>query len=282
VWITAAPPLTFTEQYSRNDVPITEYTNLSPPLYNAMKFMNDANVAVYPIDARGLFPGFSFADPGITTMVRLAELTGGKPFYADNDLVAGIEEAVDDTEVTYTLAFYTGDEEDGAMHLLRVEMERPGTDLRYRRNYSSTVPVKGLTEKQMQATLNNLVHGPLAATDISITARARRVLNQAGYYVVEVAADASALQLEHVDGRWKGSIDLAITPDVSSKVKGLRQTIAINFTDAGYVGALTNGFIIVNAIKVTNDKGKLISDHLRVVVMDRANGNAGSVRLAVQ
>ena len=84
----------------------------------AARALNDANVALYAVDARGLVVG-NFANarrawgltmPGIDTMNDLAGLTGGRAFYADNGLDSLIEESVEDSELIYTLGFYPSQE----------------------------------------------------------------------------------------------------------------------------------------------------------------------------
>jgi hypothetical protein len=73
----------------------------------AARALNDANVALYAVDARGLVGGFSaifgLTIPGLDTMNTLAGLTGGRAFYADNGLDSLIEESVEDSELIYTL-----------------------------------------------------------------------------------------------------------------------------------------------------------------------------------
>jgi VWFA-related protein len=97
----------------------------------AAKALTNADIAVYPVDARGLMgsglsaagdysdappPEFSgegnehlpsrIAPRNLETMKTLAERTGGKAFYGSNDLSEPIRRAIDDSRATYTLGFY--------------------------------------------------------------------------------------------------------------------------------------------------------------------------------
>ena len=45
--------------------------------------------------------------------------------------------------------------------------------------------------------------------------------------------------------------------------------------------ALNTGIVVVNQIRVTDDKGKLLASNLRLVMMDRATGKNGSVRISL-
>jgi VWFA-related protein len=278
IWITAAPPLTFTQDNERNGVTMTEFSNLSPALFKQMKLMNDANVAIYPIDPRGVL--VSRTDPGITTMIRLAEMTGGKPYYGDNDLSVGIEDAFADTDLTYTLGFYPPEERvAGEVHSLTVAVKQKGADVRYRKSYTTEGPAKPLTDKLRKGTLDLWVNEPLDATEIPIKAAAVASINKPGYYDVEVGIDPSSLMLEQKNGRFVGSFEIAIVPDVEKKPKGLHQVIKVSLTQERLLVAMDSGIIVINQIRATNDKGKLLSKKLHLVVMDQATGKSGSVRI---
>ena len=96
--------------------------------------INQADVSVYPVDARGLMlrHGSNFQ-----AMDRFAESTGGRAYYNGNDVAGSIEDAVADSRSTYTIGFYlSGGERDRRFHTLKVEVDRPGASLRYRRGYS--------------------------------------------------------------------------------------------------------------------------------------------------
>ena len=282
IWITAALPLHFTQDTERNLVASNEYNDMTPQLFKAMKMLNDGNVALYPLDPRGVFPGV-LSDEGVETMIRLADLTGGKAFYADNGLAENLEEAIADTDVSYTLGYYVNEEvQDGAFHNIRVTVARSGADVRYRRGYSATQARKPLTERQRKGTLSDWVVEPLDATGLAVRAQARRIANRPGYYSVEVMVDPAELQLEHKGNHWVGAFDVAIVPNKGTRPKGLEQRIKVNLTQEGYVRALTAGIVVANPIRAADAKGKLIAPELKVVVMDEVNGKAGAVRIPVK
>src|SRR5579872_3457611 len=121
----------------------------------AERALNRANIGLYPVDARGLVglpaqltasgPGFgrtikpgsiSLNPAGLETLKQLADLTGGKAFYDTNDISGAIRTAVEDTAATYTLGFYPdSDSLDGKFHQLKVQLKRPGLEVRSRRGY---------------------------------------------------------------------------------------------------------------------------------------------------
>lgn len=121
VWITGGFP------------PIQGYDRA---IENVLHQINEADVAVYPIDARGLMLGVG-GGSNFPIMDRFAEATGGRAYYNGSDVAGGIEGAIADWRSAYTIGFYLGGaERDRRFHTLKVEVDRPGAVLRYRRGYS--------------------------------------------------------------------------------------------------------------------------------------------------
>ena len=112
----------------------------------AIRALNEADVAVYPVDARGITVSPAFqADRSSTgkrskppkaaggpdfnyeTMETLAEETGGKAFHHINDLSTAIHEAAADARVSYSLAFSPATESlDGSYHKVELTVKRAG------------------------------------------------------------------------------------------------------------------------------------------------------------
>jgi VWFA-related protein len=99
-------------------------TSSGPSFDSAAAAMNDANVALYAVDARPL--PYS-TETNIATMKRFAEATGGKAFYHRNDIDQAILDPMEDSQVAYTLGFYLADDEqDGKFYPLKVSVDRRG------------------------------------------------------------------------------------------------------------------------------------------------------------
>lgn len=153
IWVSSSFPLFIVREHKT--------LNFSDEITRAGRALTDANIAVYPVDARGLGTG-SFltaeqsgqptgsclktgepclpppdrnAPSGIDTMNTLAGLTGGRAFYNTNGIEDSMQQAVSDAEITYTLGFYPVDEPDDSFHRLTVKVTGKGRDVRFRRGY---------------------------------------------------------------------------------------------------------------------------------------------------
>ena len=97
--------------------------------------LNSAGLRVYPVDARGLTMSLS-AHINVDTMQQLAEQTGGKAFYNNNDLGTEMRLALEDSRKGYLLTYAPNNfRADKSFHTIRVKVSRHGVHLRYRRGY---------------------------------------------------------------------------------------------------------------------------------------------------
>src|SRR5262245_19162522 len=110
----------------------------------AAHLMTDANIAVYPVDTHGL----QAPDPprrrrpriGSTlppdAMLRIADDTGGRAFYFNNDLAGSIRTAIADSEVSYMLGFYPSENGfDGKFHNITVKAARNDVEVGHSAGY---------------------------------------------------------------------------------------------------------------------------------------------------
>ena len=110
---------------------------------------NRANTSIYALDPRGLASfGFDInegvgftSDPQmlsatIGTLRSLAETTNGRAIVNQNDLLAGLRQAVKDSNSYYLLGYNsTQTPTDGRFHEIRVRLRRRGLDVRARKGY---------------------------------------------------------------------------------------------------------------------------------------------------
>ena len=145
------------------DVMLTSVTsatdrNYTHDIARTGNLLSDSQVAIYPLDARGLAGSglFNVANGGDsmsagmsqmdreaderlaarTTMLDLAERTGGRAFYNRNDLDGAVRESIDDGSTYYTLGYYPENKNwDGGFRKIQIKLLRSGVKLRYRIGY---------------------------------------------------------------------------------------------------------------------------------------------------
>lgn len=275
VWLSSSFPAQTTDMRSRNGKQLIEHKEFSREIGKAVRALNDANIAVYPIDPRDPITAGLLAE-GIDSMNLFAGGTGGRAFYGISDLTTAIKTAVEDSEVTYALGFYPGDIKlDGSYHSLSVKVARKGVDLRARKGYYAT-DLKQPTEKQTLESLRDIFATPLEATGIGMIARLDPYARQAGVQQLTMTFNLQELHLEKEKNNWVALIHLATYFPSAQKPNGTEESIKITLTEQRLKESLANGYTIQRLVIVGNRKGDL-----RLAVQDRVTGAAGSVKLAL-
>jgi hypothetical protein len=275
VWITSSFAAQTTDIRSHNGHDTIEHKEFSREIDKAVRALNDANVAVYPIDPKPI-DAVAFLRPGIDAMNLFAGGTGGRAFYVVNDVTAAIKTAVEDSEVTYALGFYPGDIKlDGSYHKLSVKVARSGVDLRARKGYFAT-DLKQPTEKQREASLNEIFETPLEATGIGMSALLEPHTRQAGVYQLTMTFNLQELHLEREKNNWIALITLASYFPKVPKPNGTEESIKITLTEARLRETLANGYTLKRFMILGNRKGEM-----RLAIQDQVTGASGSVKLQV-
>jgi VWFA-related protein len=128
------------------------------PLYeHTWQLLNDAQIALYPVDVKGLqtvtAPSASVRNPGRNyarnmswrqmdtqgTFQTFAGMTGGRAYYNSNDLVKGFRDAVNDSAQYYMLGYYLDRSKTKAgWRKLAVKVKRDHTEVRARSGFFVT------------------------------------------------------------------------------------------------------------------------------------------------
>ena len=276
VWIGAAFPAIYTYTGQRNYTTQIETRIFSEKIDQAARVLNDANVAVYPIDPRPATPpGPGLLAPGIDTMNLFAGKTGGVAAYALTDIPGAIASAMRDAEVTYSLGFYPSTKLDGAYHSLSVKVARSGVEVRHRKGYLAS-EAKPPAEKQRQISLNETFVDPLEATGIGLAALAQPDPAKPGEYFLDLNFNPSELHLEKENNRWVALLAIATQFPPKKRPNGTLHNIKLSLTEERLKAALRDGYVIRMPYQAGGLKGQL-----RVVVQDRVSGLAGSVRVPI-
>jgi len=273
IWISSSFAAQTTDIRSHNGQDTIEHKEFGNEISDAVRSLNDANVAVYPIDPRPI-DAVAFLRPGIDSMNLLASGTGGRAFYVINDLAAAIETAVEDSEVTYALGFYPVDIKlDGSYHSLSVKVARSSVNLRHRKGYYAT-DLKQPTERQRKESLNDVFETPLEATGIGIAALLEPYARQAGVFHLTMRFNLQELHLEREKNTWVAQIQLATYFPSAAKPNGTEESLKITLTERRLREALANGYTLERTMIVGDRKGDM-----RLAIQDQVTGAAGSVKL---
>ena len=266
IWVTGGFPLRIETVHETKD--------FSQDMKEAARTLNDANVALYAVDARGLVAGFGklwgLTIPNLDTMNDLTGHTGGQSFYGSNGLDGSIQAAVEDSELIYTLGFYPSQEsQDGDWHNLKVAVDRRGVSVRYRQNYFAS---QALADADRHTTLDQLLHDTLDAAEIGLRAEIMADQARPGFYTLRAIADLHDVHLEHQDAGWVGAVQVSFYVEGSKSAHRLTRKLAI--PDDKLSVALDQGVVIDASIGPVSPTAEL-----RVVVQDAATGAGGSVRI---
>jgi VWFA-related protein len=279
----------------RDGNPARTQMNFTEEARRATQALNDANVSVYPVDARGLtvLPKSMTAEQnygvsassakapprtgsnintGSTAMHVLADSTGGLIFQNTNGIRKAIETAVQDGEVTYTLGFYPDAAAlDSTFHNLKIQVKRKDVEVRYRQGYLAAADSKGgLPERTAQ--VRDALWSPLPATGISLIAGMDKGR-------LQVAIDPRDITLEKKGDKWIAGLDLVFAQRSNQGAElGLTTTpLGLSLDKAHYDQVLEQGLSITKNVELAAS-----AVEVRVVVVDRASGKIGSLIVPVK
>ena len=278
IWVSASFPTSIGFFRPRRPGDTRDQVVFTQQLERAYKALNNADIAVYPVDARGLVPAPSnrfYSSLG--TMEELAAETGGQAFYNTNDLVRPMQAAVEDYQADYTLGFYPHNIPwDGTYHSLEVKVVRRGVHLRYRRGYFATRETSG-NETPADLALNRAIYAPLDSTGLGLTVKVLEAV-QAPERRMELAIDMDAHDITVQGGPTGKFVGLAV---VLAQLTAEGKVVHTDGYDmkldvaAGRIpGLMKEGLRVEKWVDLV--KG---AQTLELVVRDPASGNIGSVRL---
>ncbi len=237
----------------------------------AARALSTANLSVYPIDARGLSPN-PRAFENIATMNDLAHYTGGKAYRNTNDIMGSIREAVQDAEVSYTLAYYPNESNlDGRFRRIKVKVRRPSVSLRHRLGYYDLAePSPG---KASDAAVRDALWSPMDATAVPMDAQLKQA-EAAQAFALEVTIDPSGVTFQPKNDRWTADLQffLAQTGEEGREHGITSQTVHLELLPGIYENVRRDGYILRESMNRSPG-----ATSLRVLVRDVPSGNIGRV-----
>jgi VWFA-related protein len=201
IWVTGGFPFSL-DGYKTGSMPGLDkdsLTDMLPDYERTWQVLNNANVALYPVDMHGLVntssadathgmrrggnPTQQLANYGkdrqdknadnLGTMQTFASMTGGKAFYNNNDLIAGFREAEADSRSSYLLGYYLERDEKPGWHKIHVDVAKPGVHVRARSGYfrarhdPARPDVKDAKDQDVQLAMSS----PINFTGVPITVK---------------------------------------------------------------------------------------------------------------
>jgi VWFA-related protein len=299
IWVSGSFPIAFGFDNAQSNVFFREATTFDSDIAEAVRALNDASLAVYPVDARGLLTSSAYSGTiGSTTrsntsiaqqsrsfqevavdshmtMEALAHGTGGIAFYDSNDILGAIRRAIDDSQVTYSLGYYPSDIKwDGKYHNIKVEVRRPGVKVRARNGYFA-LPEPKLTPQVRQFVIAEVARNPLDATGIGMNTTAQRV-GDTRTLKTGVLFDLSGITMEQQEGRYVGAVDVVMLAlsDQNVVLNAVDQTFHLHLSPEIYAKLMKEGASVTKDLTIASN-----AVQVAVVVRDANTGAMGTVRI---
>src|SRR6266849_634937 len=301
VWPTGGIPL---DLYDQSSLP--KGRDLSTLYEHTLQTMNQANIAVYPVDVRGLMNwGYGTASTASTAMSQaafrtggsanimatssleaanhtnlsnFAEMTGGRAFYNSNDLSAGMRQASDDAANYYVLGYYLERKNDRAgWRKLKVKVDKPGAHLLSRSGFfvsNATLNPEMGKKYDIQAALQS----PLDSTSLPIGVRwlgfgpSQGDKKRKVRFAVAVPAQTITV-VGSDDNHFSVDLVLAARGPDGKAVGSLEQSInGTNIKSADVDKARQSPFVHQGTLDLPPGEY-----NVRIILRDNKNGNIGSL-----
>ena len=305
IWLSSAFPLSIMPDSNLTMVArFSGMRNYSEELTAVASALTDSQIAVYPIDPRGMETQALF-DPeshgklnpfseGATlrresdvrastrdSIQNLADQTGGQVCVNNNDLSQCVKRAMDDSSSYYELTYYPTDKNwHGEFRRISVKTTRPGVQLSFRKGYFARdfdTPFSAKNAKDSDSYISQAACTDfLTATSIMVQAAALPPdqPEQVKYFLV---IDPHALSFANLEGGGRNlQIELAtcMFNERGLPLQFNRQTVTQKFTESEFDSLKTRG--VPHTISFVP---KPETARVRLLVCDSRTGMVGSVDL---
>lgn len=291
IWLTAGFPFPYLTEggFRSSEVPVSMFER-------TMEMLSNANVAVYPVNAKGLFdPGFrdasqmSYGNPAadraryssvIATMTEFASATGGKAYLYRNDMDRSVREAAQDSSSYYLLS-YPLDQSNKKFgwRKLKVEVKAEGVRVRARSGYYFTEGTFDPAQTR-QVDMTNALNSPVNYTALPLSMRWREQKPVAGKSRVmfEVRVPAGVVNVDESAGnRLSFDVAMKVRNEKEAEAAKFWQEISIQPKAQSLERIRRDGLMYRNAVDVPTG-----SYRVRLVFRDNLSGKIGSVSVPLQ
>jgi VWFA-related protein len=196
----------------------------APEIRQVAAELSASQVAIYPVDVRGLMSGMEGAagtlpvhsqnvgafDPTAgfqdiaasqDTMREVAAETGGRAYVNQNDIKSGVAAALADSSGTYTLGYYPENKKwDNKYRSIKVKLNRDRMQVHHRRGYYAVDPSR-VKDRKSEQEVSEALRGTIPATLVIFSARAKT--NDKGKLHVDFLVDPTSLSAADASGGGK-------------------------------------------------------------------------------
>ncbi len=300
VWISGAFPLRFTQP---GDIIGSRFQDRYERLFEKL---NHANIAIYPVDARGLVvtaltasdsmmaPSGRMMNPTavqrgrsvqnqqtIDTLNAVADMTGGRAFYNTNDLTHALQRAAEDSSSYYLLGYYVkSDAGKPGWRKLSVKVRRGGMQVRARSGYLATPDHETDPDVLRRRDINEALSSPFEFTAVPMTVRiaGQKAGEQNKHDVYfDILLPPNSLQIDTADQNHMNFQFVALARDGAGR-------------DAGDSDQRIDGHLKPDTMQKLAATGIAYRGHvsvtpgeynMKVVVRDNVSGRVGSVSVPI-
>jgi VWFA-related protein len=257
--------------------------------------MSSAQIALYPVDVRGLASGMEVnfndlpsrqsLDTSGRAMVRMSDMasdqeamraiateTGGKVYVNQNEIKDGIAIALADNDASYTLGYSPEDKKcSGKFRAIKVKVNREGVQARHRKGYFAFDPAQAKDRKPDQE-LAEALRSDVPATLVAFKAQVKP--GEKGKVRVVFLVDARTLTAEDVSGGKKLNVTFYVASVGADGKIGNTHTTKVDqaFKPDIYEQIVQKGVMTPLDVDLQPD-----AKELRLAVRDERTGNVGTV-----
>ena len=285
IWVTGSFPF-----YLDSFTSVPGDPSLRTLYERSLKALNDAQVAVYPVDARGLLTDSTYSgeftgsmlgsgatdslnQATLTSLKTFAKMTGGLAYYSTNDLAGAVDGALKDSSSYYLLTYYLDQKKNNpGWRDLKVTVSRKDAQVRARAGYLVT-NVAANPEVTRKADIDFALNSPFESTGVRVREQWLGIDPKGGKAVVAFAVKVPAEDL--IDEGYKNRFDVDFVAQAVSKGiarGGVSQSIKGAVAPDKLAKLKADGIFYQSRLELPPGNYQV-----RFVVRDNLSGKIGSV-----
>ena len=263
------------EEHSAGNYAATFRASHAQEIRETAARLASAQVAVYPVDARGL--SISTDIDSQETMREMARETGGRAYVNQNEIKVGVERAFADESATYSIGYYPENKKyDGKYRPIKIKVKRDAVELHARSGYYAIDPtqLKGYNPQQEVASaLGDIL--PSTLVSFTVQVKPPSANSVPGKIGVTYLVDAATLSAEDASGGKHMNVAFYATiySPAGKIVANTSQKVDRTFDANTYQQIVQKGLML--HLDVDPQPGQL-----RLAVQDVRTGLVGTIKTA--